>query len=93
MIARATLALPMTGGFPPDQIGAAREFVGYVMSDMARLWATAGWNAGGKHGHERLQADLLPSRLGYRRSMAVGRQLFFFSQAWRRSRRSGRGRT
>ncbi len=73
----------MKGGFSPEQIGPARDFVAYVMSDMARLWANHGWNAGAQHGHERLQADRQPSRLGYRRSMAVGRQLFFFSQAWR----------
>jgi mannose-6-phosphate isomerase len=73
----------MNSGFSAEQNSAARDFVGYVMSDMARLWANAGWNSLGQHGHERLQADLQPSRLGYRRGMAVGRQLFFFSQAWR----------
>ncbi len=73
----------MKSGFSPEQIGPAGDFVAYVMGDMARLWANAGWNASQQHGHERLQANRSPSKLGFRRSMAVGRQLFFFSQAYR----------
>ena len=76
-------ALAMTGGFSPNQASAARDFVTYVLGDMARLWADAGWSEMGRHGHERLEADLTPSTLGFRRSMAIGRQLFFFSHAWR----------
>jgi mannose-6-phosphate isomerase len=73
----------MTDGFSPAQTDAARDFVTYVMRDMAHLWAGAGWNDAGAHSHERLRPDLAPAALGYRRGMAVGRQMFFFSHAWR----------
>lgn len=77
-------ALIMNSSLSTAQADTARNFVAYVMGDMARLWAKAGWNAAAQHTHERLEAaDLTPSALGFRRSMAVGRQLFFFSQAWR----------
>lgn len=69
--------------FTETQRAAARRFVSYVFVDMAQLWLTHGWNAAGGHSIERLQADLTPAPLGYRRSMAVARQLFFFAQAWR----------
>jgi mannose/cellobiose epimerase-like protein (N-acyl-D-glucosamine 2-epimerase family) len=62
---------------------AAQRFVSYTFADMAGLWLRYGWNAAGAHSIERLQADRTPARLGYRRSMAVARQLFFMSQAWR----------
>jgi len=73
--------MPMT--FADSHSPAARRFIAYVMGDMAGLWATKGWDKAAGHGVERLEADLTPSALGFRRSMAVGRQLFFFSHAWR----------
>ncbi len=70
--------------FTEPQRAAARRFVDHVFTDMARLWLDYGWDAAGNHSIERLQAaDLAPAPLGYRRSMAVARQLFFFAQAWR----------
>ncbi|MEK9969285.1 MAG: AGE family epimerase/isomerase [Ferrovibrio sp.] len=65
------------------QRAAAQRFVAYAFGDMARLWLQHGWNATGAHSIERLQLDLTPAPLGYRRSMAAARQLFFFAQAWR----------
>lgn len=63
---------------------AAQRFVRHVFTDMAALWLDHGWDAAGMHSFERLRAaDLKPVPLGYRRSMAVARQLFFFAQAWR----------
>lgn len=73
----------MTAAFTPSQRETARRFVSYVFGDMAQLWAGRGWNDAGRHVRERLLADFTPAPLGYRRSMVVGRQLFFFSQAWR----------
>ncbi len=70
--------------FTESQRAAARRFAAYAFVDMAGLWLERGWNAAGAHSIERLQAaDLVPAPLGYRRSMAVARQLFFFAQAWR----------
>jgi mannose/cellobiose epimerase-like protein (N-acyl-D-glucosamine 2-epimerase family) len=50
---------------------------------MARFCATRGWDAARSQSVERLQADLTPAPLGYRRGMVAGRQLFFFSHAYR----------
>lgn len=72
----------MTTALTESQRTVARKFVSYVFGDMAALWASKGWNTAGQHGIERLRTDLTPVALGYRRSMVVGRQLFFFSQAW-----------
>jgi mannose-6-phosphate isomerase len=73
-------AMPYTGA----QRATARRFVAYAFGDMADLWLRHGWNATGAHSIERLQAaDLAPAPLGFRRSMAAARQLFFFAQAWR----------
>lgn len=70
--------------FTEPQRAAAQRFVRHVFIDMAALWLDHGWDAAGAHSIERLQAaDLAPVPLGYRRSMAVARQLFFFTQAWR----------
>jgi mannose-6-phosphate isomerase len=69
--------------FTEPQRSTAQRFVAHVFTDMAGLWLDHGWDADGNHSIERLQADLMPAPLGYRRSMAVARQLFFFSQAWR----------
>jgi mannose-6-phosphate isomerase len=77
------MTAPETATFTDAQRAAAGRFVSYVLDDMARLWATHGWHDAGGHGIERLQADLTPAPLGYRRSMVIGRQLFFFAQAWR----------
>lgn len=79
-------AVTSSSSIPPftePQRSAAQRFVAHVFTDMAGLWLDHGWDAGGNHSIERLQADLTPAPLGYRRSMAVARQLFFFSQAWR----------
>jgi mannose-6-phosphate isomerase len=73
----------MSETFTDAQREAAQKFVSYVLGDMAAIWAGTGWDEAGKHGFEQLQADRTPSALGYRRSMVVGRQLFFFAQAWR----------
>jgi len=77
------MSVLMSETFSDVQRETAQKFVSYVLSDMAGMWAGTGWNEVGKHGFEQLQAHRTPSPLGYRRSMAVGRQLFFFSQAWR----------
>ncbi len=70
--------------FTAPQRAAAQRFVRHVFTDMAALWLGHGWDAAGGHSFERLRAaDLKPVPLGYRRSMAVARQLFFFAQAWR----------
>lgn len=70
--------------FTEPQRAAAQRFVTHTFIDMAGLWLAHGWNDRGGHSVERLQAaDLSPAPLGYRRSMAVARQLFFFAQAWR----------
>jgi len=69
-----------------DQRDVAASFVSYVFRDMAMLWATHGWDAANRRGRERLQADLRDSNLGYRRSMVVGRQLFFLAHAFRVTR-------
>src|SRR5579864_1004233 len=42
-----------------------------------------GWDAARSRSVERLQANLTPAPLGYRRGMVAGRQLFFFSHAYR----------
>jgi hypothetical protein len=73
----------MNAGFTPDQCRIAREFVSYTFVDMARLWATRDWDEARGRSIERLQTDLTPAPLGYRRSMVAGRQLFFFSHAYR----------
>lgn len=70
-------------GFTPDQSRVAREFISYTMSDIAALCATRGWDERRGQSVERLQADLTPASLGYRRGMVVGRQLFFFSHVYR----------
>ncbi len=67
----------------PDHTRLMRQFVSYAFRDMARLCATHGWNEGGCGTQERLQNDLTPSLLGYRRGMVVGRQLFYFPHAYR----------
>jgi len=78
-----TKSLPVLP-FTEPQRAAAQRFVRHVFNDMAALWLDHGWDAAGMHSIERLQAaDLAPVPLGYRRSMAVARQLFFFAQAWR----------
>lgn len=74
---------PTTLPFTDAQRIAAQQFVAHVFTDMAGLWLEYGWDAAGGYSVERLQADLTPAPLGYRRSMAVARQLFFFTQAWR----------
>ena len=76
----------MSVGFTQDQCRGAQEFVTYTFMDMARLCATRGWDAIRSRSVERLQADLTPAPLGYRRGMVAGRQLFFFSQAYRLTR-------
>jgi mannose/cellobiose epimerase-like protein (N-acyl-D-glucosamine 2-epimerase family) len=73
----------MDGGLNPDQCRIAREFVSYTFVHMARLCATRGWDEARGRSVERLQADLTPAPLGYRRGMVAGRQLFFFSHAYR----------
>jgi mannose/cellobiose epimerase-like protein (N-acyl-D-glucosamine 2-epimerase family) len=73
----------MNADFTSDQARLARRFVSYVFVDMAQLWATRGWDETRGRSVERLQADLRPAPLGYRRGMVAGRQLFFFSQAYR----------
>lgn len=73
----------MHAGLTADQCRIAREFVGYTFMDMARLCATRGWDEPRGRSVERLQADLTPAPLGYRRGMVAGRQLFFFSHAYR----------
>lgn len=69
--------------FTLDERERASRFVTYVLRDMASLWATHGRDHAGRRGRERLQFDRADSNLGYRRSMVVGRQLFFFSHAFR----------
>lgn len=70
--------------FTEPQRRAAQRFMSCAFIDTAGLWLEHGWDAAGGHSIERLQAaDLAPAPLGYRRSMAVARQLFFFTQAWR----------
>jgi mannose/cellobiose epimerase-like protein (N-acyl-D-glucosamine 2-epimerase family) len=76
----------MSMGLTPDQRRGAQQFVIYTFMDMARLCATRGWDAARSRSVERLQADLTPTPLGYRRGMVVGRQLFFFSHAYRLTR-------
>src|ERR1700722_17858744 len=73
----------VTVDFATDERGLATEFVAYVFRGMASLWAMNGWDSEARRGRERLQLDLSDSNLGYRRSMVVGRQLFFFSHAFR----------
>jgi mannose-6-phosphate isomerase len=68
--------------FAADERRLAAGFVSYVFRDMAALWATHGWDAANRRGRERLRADLRDADLGYRRSMVVGRQLFFFAHAF-----------
>jgi len=75
----------MSVNFTPDQVHQARKFVNYTFRDMARLCATYGWNESRGQSMERLQVDLTPAPLGYRRGVVVGRQLFFFSHAYRLS--------
>jgi mannose/cellobiose epimerase-like protein (N-acyl-D-glucosamine 2-epimerase family) len=70
-------------GFTPDQSRVARKFVSYTFMDMARLCATRGWEEAHGRSVERLMADLTPAPIGYRRGMVAGRQLFFFSHAYR----------
>jgi mannose-6-phosphate isomerase len=70
-------------GLTPDQRRGAQQFVTYTFADMARLCATRGWDAARNRSVERLQADLTPTPLGYRRGLVAGRQLFFFSHAYR----------
>jgi mannose/cellobiose epimerase-like protein (N-acyl-D-glucosamine 2-epimerase family) len=69
--------------FNAREITQAREFVKYTFGDMARLCATHGWNEARSRSEERLHVNLAPISLGYRRGMVAGRQLFFFSQAYR----------
>lgn len=70
--------------FSEPQRAAAQRYVTHTFIDMVGLWLAHGWDDRGGHSVERLQAaDLSPAPLGYRRSMAVARQLFFFAQAWR----------
>lgn len=76
----------MNVGLTPDQRRDAQQFVTYTFSDMARFCATNGWDAARSRSVERLQADLTPAPLGYRRGMVAGRQLFFFSHAYRLTR-------
>ena len=73
----------MNSGLNAGQCGIARGFVSYTFMDMARLCATRGWNDAQGRSVERLQADLTPAPIGYRRGMVAGRQLFFFSHAYR----------
>ena len=73
----------MSVSFTPYQVDQARKFVNYTFGNMARLCATYGWNESCGQSVERLQADLTPAPLGYRRGVVVGRQLFFFSHAYR----------
>jgi mannose/cellobiose epimerase-like protein (N-acyl-D-glucosamine 2-epimerase family) len=70
-------------GFTPNQCRGALAFISYTFMDMARLCATRGWDAARSRSVERLQDDLTPAPLGYRRGMVAGRQLFFFSHAYR----------
>jgi mannose-6-phosphate isomerase len=76
-------AFSMDDCFSPNQSRVAREFVGYTFIDMARLCATHGWDEARGRSVERLRADLKPASIGYRRGMVAGRQLFFFSHAYR----------
>jgi mannose/cellobiose epimerase-like protein (N-acyl-D-glucosamine 2-epimerase family) len=76
----------MSADFTPEQCRGAQEFVSYTFRDMARLCATRGWDEARSRSVERLQADLTPAPLGYRRGMVAGRQLFFFSHAHRLTR-------
>jgi mannose/cellobiose epimerase-like protein (N-acyl-D-glucosamine 2-epimerase family) len=76
-------ARSMAVHFKPHQIAKAQEFVKYTFGAMARLCATHGWNEPHSRSEERLHLNLTPVSLGYRRGMVVGRQLFFFSQAYR----------
>jgi mannose/cellobiose epimerase-like protein (N-acyl-D-glucosamine 2-epimerase family) len=76
----------MSTDLTPDQRCGAQQFVTYTFMDMARLCATNGWDAARSRSVERLQADLTPTPLGYRRGMVAGRQLFFFSHAYRLTR-------
>ncbi len=69
--------------FTPDQVRHAQKFVDYTFNRMARLCATSGWDASRGRTRERLLDDLTPAPLGYRRGMVAGRQLFFFSHAYR----------
>jgi mannose/cellobiose epimerase-like protein (N-acyl-D-glucosamine 2-epimerase family) len=79
IVTKSSPVLPFT----EPQRAAAQRFVMHAFTDTAGLWLEHGWDAAGGHSIERLQAaDLAPAPLGYRRSMAVARQLFFFSQAW-----------
>lgn len=73
----------MSAYFTEAQRRGAQAFVTYTFADMARLCATRGWDAARNRSVERLQADLTPTPLGYRRGMVAGRQLFFFSHAYR----------
>ena len=73
----------MTETLTPDQVRHAQAFVDYTFNRMARLCATDGWDASRGRTRERLLNDLTPAPLGYRRGMVVGRQLFFFSHAYR----------
>src|SRR5258706_180532 len=76
----------MSVGLTADQWRGAQQFVAYPFVDMARLCATRGWDGARSRSVERLQADLTPAPLGYRRGMVAGRQLFFFSHAYRLTR-------
>jgi mannose/cellobiose epimerase-like protein (N-acyl-D-glucosamine 2-epimerase family) len=73
----------MAVNFNSGEIAKAQEFVKYTFDTMARLCATHGWNERESRSLERLDVNLAPVSLGYRRGMVVGRQLFFFSQAYR----------
>ena len=73
----------MNVNFTPDQADPARKFVNYTFRNMARLCATDGWDHSRGQSRERLQANLTAAPLGDRRGMVVGRQLFFFSHAYR----------
>ena len=73
----------MSVEFTSHQVHQAREFVNYTFRNMARLCATHGWDDSRGQSVERLQADLTPAPLEYRRGMVVGRQLFFFAHAYR----------
>lgn len=73
----------MSVTFTPDQAHHVRKFVNYTFKDMARLCTTYGWDDSLGQSRERLQANLTPAPPGDRRGMVVGRQLFFFSHAYR----------
>ena len=73
----------MNETFTPDLTETAKKFVDYTFRDMARFCATHGWDDAREQTRERLLTDLSPAPLDYRRGMVVGRQLFYFSHAYR----------